>query len=172
MTRSERNKDYYMKNRTKILAYKKFQRLVDPQKYQRATKKWRLKNPEKVIAISAKERLLNGPKLMARTKAWFARNPERSAYYNMRQRCYNPKSINYKNYGGRGIRVKYKNFYAFLADVGVRPNALFSIDRINNNGHYEPSNCKWSTPSEQAYNRRKKTLTGVEKGGILVKGTL
>ncbi|KKN27389.1 hypothetical protein LCGC14_0865170 [marine sediment metagenome] len=75
-------------------------------------------------------------------------------WYTMKQRCTNPNAINYHNYGGRGIKVLYKDFGEFLADVGPKPGPEYSIDRIDNDGHYEPGNCKWSTRSEQMKNRR------------------
>lgn len=75
----------------------------------------------------------------------------------MKQRCENPKNKSYKNYGARGIRVcaAWSNsFEQFLADMGERPAPDLSIERINNNGHYEPSNCKWATDAEQRLNKR------------------
>ena len=73
----------------------------------------------------------------------------------MWQRCTNPKGPSYKNYGGRGIRVcqRWKSFQVFLADMGPRPPGM-SLDRINNDGNYEPSNCRWTTQREQVRNRR------------------
>ena len=71
-------------------------------------------------------------------------------------RCYNIKDKNYPNYGQRGITVCdswRESFISFLNAMGERPNNT-SLDRINNNGNYEPNNCKWSTPKEQARNRR------------------
>jgi hypothetical protein len=77
----------------------------------------------------------------------------------MIQRCTNPRRKKYPNYGARGITVceYWKNsFAAFLSDVGRRPTPRHSIDRINNDGNYEPGNVRWALPVEQAHNRRKR----------------
>lgn len=69
----------------------------------------------------------------------------------MKARCYNPKDPYYHRYGARGICVSDRwlhSFENFVADMGERPPGM-TIDRINNDGDYEPSNCKWSTPAEQ-----------------------
>lgn len=74
----------------------------------------------------------------------------------MIQRCTNPNAKNYKWYGARGISVCERwlnSFEAFAADMGERPDGL-SIDRIDNDGNYEPGNVKWSTQSEQVRNSR------------------
>lgn len=76
------------------------------------------------------------------------------------QRCYNQKDKNYLNYGGRGITVCRRwldSFENFLADMGVKP-ANKTIDRNNNDGNYEKSNCQWATCKEQARNRRTNLL--------------
>jgi hypothetical protein len=76
---------------------------------------------------------------------------------NMIRRCHNPESHDYPRYGGRGIKVceAWRNsFQRFCEDIGPRPSAEHSVDRYpNNDGDYEPGNCRWATRKEQAANR-------------------
>jgi hypothetical protein len=75
----------------------------------------------------------------------------------MMERCHNRSNKDYPDYGGRGIRVceRWRAFAAFFADMGVRPSLAHSIDRYpNNDGNYEPGNCRWATSKEQARNKR------------------
>lgn len=109
-----------------------------------------------------RERYLNTPHRRHTTKEWYKRNPLWSTWHNMLARCTNKKSDQYKNYGGRGITVcahwqgenGYKNF---LVDVGIRPKNT-TLDRIDNDGNYEPCNIRWATWDVQLANRRIKRL--------------
>ncbi len=84
-------------------------------------------------------------------------SPEYRTWSRMFARCYNPKTSSHANYGGRGITVceRWKDFATFLADMGPRPTPLHQIDRFpNNDGNYEPGNCRWATKSQQMRNTR------------------
>lgn len=82
------------------------------------------------------------------------RTPEYAAYREAKYRCSNSNAQAWKHYGGRGIEFRFGSFEEFLAEIGRRPTLEHSLDRRNNDGHYEPGNVRWATASEQSLNRR------------------
>lgn len=83
--------------------------------------------------------------------------PEYRIWTSMKRRCYDAKAKGFENYGGRGIAVCTRwrtGFAAFFSDVGPRPSVQYSLDRINNDGNYEPGNVRWATRTQQSNNTR------------------
>ncbi len=78
---------------------------------------------------------------------------ELESYQDAKYRCSNPRHYAWESYGGRGIKFRFESFEQFFAEIGPRPAGL-SLDRINNDGHYESGNVRWATRKEQAANRR------------------
>lgn len=89
-------------------------------------------------------------------------HPLYNTWRKMKGRCEKKSDKDYLSYGGRGISVCErwsKSFEFFVADMGPKPTQKHSLDRKNNNGNYDPSNCKWSTQSEQNKNQRQRRRT-------------
>lgn len=97
-------------------------------------------------------------------------SPEYRSWAGMHTRCGNKKDKSYKNYGGRGIEVcdEWSNFSNFLRDMGLRPFAKHSIERINNDGDYCKLNCKWATSIEQGRNKRNSRILLLEEGPMVL----
>jgi hypothetical protein len=98
--------------------------------------------------LSAKRKLTHGGTYL----------PEYAVWSTMHARCRNPNNKRWEHYGGRGIKVckRWSKFENFIADMGQRPNAAYSLERINNNRGYSPKNCEWATAEKQSRNRRKR----------------
>lgn len=98
-----------------------------------------------------------------------AKLPEYDIWVQIKDRCYNENNHAYKNYGGRGIAMCEEwrnNFQAFYVSIGPRPTPKHTLDRLNNEGNYEPGNVKWATRIEQARNTRKNvnlTIDGITR---------
>jgi hypothetical protein len=93
-----------------------------------------------------------------------SKTPTYRSWVMMKNRCLSPSADAWNRYGGRGIKVCDRWLYSFtnfLSDMGARPSLLYSIDRIDNDGHYEPGNCRWATDAEQRRNTRVTKLNDV-----------
>jgi hypothetical protein len=78
-----------------------------------------------------------------------------SSFKNAKRRCTDPTAKQFADYGGRGIEFRFKSIEEYDAALGPRPSLKHTVDRINNDGHYEPGNIRWATKSQQVGNRRR-----------------
>ena len=104
------------------------------------------------------------------TKHGLSKSPESTAWRKTKDKCFNNKNPDFKYYGGRGrvMCERWRNYFEnFFADMGPRPSQKHSIDRINNDGNYEPGNCRWATRKIQSMNTRRTMRQGA---GVYKKG--
>lgn len=131
---------------------------------------------------------MKGPQIIKRPRVhhglWQTHKSEWQAWVNVWRRCYDPRVECFHNYGGRGITLceRWHSFSNFLADLGPKPsdgNTRYTLERINNDGNYEPSNCRWATYTENLNNTRRNrrwTINGdtfttaqlAKRSGILI----
>jgi hypothetical protein len=83
-------------------------------------------------------------------------NVMRSAYSGAKQRCTNPKDKKWNHYGGRGIKFLFNSINHLISEIGLRPKGKYTLDRIDNDGNYEPGNVRWATQYTQVHNRKRK----------------
>jgi hypothetical protein len=163
LTKAERDKQCHLKWRT-----------AHRGELTELAREWRKANPEKYRAQNRRayiKRRAAHPKV---PRAFYiphhthgmSKSREYTSYICAKQRCNNPRTPCYANYGGRGIRFLFTSFEQFFAELGPRPPGT-SLDRIDVNGNYEPKDeargiagCKWATRFEQTHNRR--PLHGVD----------
>jgi hypothetical protein len=144
-------------SKEKRQAYDRAYRAKNREKKVAQARDWRHKHAEHMREWWRSNYQANRERILERRKRGNTTKPEYVTWVNIKQRCDNPAIRSFRWYGARGITVcaRWRDSFAnFLADMGPRPSPKHSIDRINNNGNYEPNNCRWATKQEQTANMR------------------
>jgi hypothetical protein len=139
---------------------------------ERGMRKWQLRCDCGASKVALQKAFTSGGKLRScgcdnrrSVQHGLSSTPEYRAWINMKTRCYDQTTPYFDTYGGRGVQVCSKwltSFEAFYADMGRRPSEKHSIDRIDNDGNYEPGNCRWAIQKVQSRNQRTNKLVSVE----------
>jgi len=135
--------------------------------YRKRIKEWHEAHREESKKKRADRYWEDPEKRRQESRNYCSQHPERGVWRMMIRRCCHPSANRYLDYGGRGIRVCHRwmgtdGYANFLLDMGKRPSPGHQLDRINNDGDYEPSNCRWATRKEQARNRRNNYLITID----------
>jgi hypothetical protein len=128
----------------------------------RAQEKYRLSHLDQVRESKRRTRNRNRKPYRDQVLRWQRENPEWVAYRGAKQRCLNPNHSRFADWGGRGIEFRFESYQQFLVCVGRRPGKGYMLDRIDNDGHYEPGNVRWVTARVSANNQRGRATVDIE----------
>lgn len=107
----------------------------------------------KILSCGCYRQRLSVRRFTTHGEAGHSGSAEYKAFHRAKERCNNPNNIRYARYGGRGIEFRFQSINEFIQSIGRQPSPQHSINRINNDGHYEPGNVEWATPKRQAANK-------------------